>query len=132
MSCWVFNRYERAEEHFRRALAQLRRVKGSVLPAKWEPLLNNLGHTCRKLGKYTESLDFHKEALVLAPLSASTYSAIGYVQSLCGDLADAVESFHKALSLRRDDTFSTTMLNYVIDQLMHDTPPFQGQQMQVL
>jgi hypothetical protein len=57
-------------------------------------------------------------------MSASTYSAIGYVQSLQGDLVEAVEAFHKALSLRRDDTFSTTMLNFVIEQLMVESPPF--------
>ena len=43
-----------------------------------------------------------------------------------GNLYDAVESFHKALGIRRDDTFSTTMLNNVIEQLMIDEPPFQG------
>ena len=39
---------------------------------------------------------------------------------------EAVESFHKALGIRRDDTFSTTMLNNVIEQLMVEEPPFQG------
>ena len=34
----------------------------------------------------------------------------GYVQTLMQKYFDAVESFHKALSLRRDDAFSTTML----------------------
>ena len=37
-----------------------------------------------------------------------------------------MESFHKALGIRRDDTFSTTMLNNLIEQLMVDEPPFQG------
>jgi hypothetical protein len=45
---------------------------------------------------------------------------------LQGDLFEAVESFHKALGIRRDDTFSTTMLNNVIEQLMVDEAPFQG------
>jgi anaphase-promoting complex subunit 6 len=45
---------------------------------------------------------------------------------LQGNLYEAVESFHKALGIRRDDTFSTTMLNNVIEQLMLEEPPFQG------
>ncbi len=43
-----------------------------------------------------------------------------------GNMYEAVESFHKALGIRRDDTFSTTMLNNVIEQLMVEEPPFQG------
>lgn len=35
--------------------------------------------------------------------------------------------FHKALGLRRDDTFSTTMLNYVIQQLSEDQLPYPGE-----
>lgn len=43
-----------------------------------------------------------------------------------GHTEDAVHWFHKALGLRRDDTFSTTMLNYVIDQLSVEQIPFPG------
>lgn len=89
---------------------------------KWESLLNNLGHVSRKLGHHDDALDYHKQALVLKPLSASTYSAVGYAYALKGDLVEAVEAFHKALGIRRDDTFATTMLNNVIEQL--DDPPF--------
>jgi anaphase-promoting complex subunit 6 len=45
-----------------------------------------------------------------------------------GNLLEAVESFHKALGIRRDDTFSTSMLNNVIEQLMSDDLPFRGDQ----
>ena len=101
-------------------------MQGSVLSSKWESLLNNLGHTCRKLGKHQESLEYHQQALVLAPMTYSTYAAIGYALAHLGDLVESVESFHRALSLKRDDTFSKSMLNYIIEQLMGDTPPFDG------
>ena len=81
---------------------------------------------CRKLGNYAESIVYHKQALVLCPLNPSTYSALGYVQSLVGDLNNAVESFHKALGIRREDTFSTNMLTAVIEQLMNSVAPFPG------
>ena len=38
----------------------------------------------------------------------------------------AVEMFHKALGLRRDDAFSTTMLKSVVEQMINDDPPFAG------
>ena len=104
----------------------MKQVQGSVLSSKWESLVNNLGHTCRKLGKFQESLEYHQQALVLQPMTHSTYAAIGYAHALLGDLIEAVEAFHRALSLKRDDTFSKSMLNYVIEQLMGDTAPFEG------
>ncbi|ELU11735.1 hypothetical protein CAPTEDRAFT_112734 [Capitella teleta] len=93
---------------------------------KWEPLLSNLGHVCRKLKKYEEALDFHRQALVLSPQNPSTFSAMGFIFSLNGQAAEAVDYFHKALGLRRDDTFSTTMLGYAIEQLMSDISPCEG------
>lgn len=66
------------------------------------------------------------QALLLNPQSAGTYSAIAYVHVLMGHYEDAVDWFHKALGLKRDDTFSTTMLNYVIDQLTEEQPPYSG------
>lgn len=66
------------------------------------------------------------KALILSPQSAGIYSSIAYVYALMGQIEESVEWFHKALGLRRNDTFSTTMLNYVIQQLSEDQPPYQG------
>lgn len=43
-----------------------------------------------------------------------------------GSNDDAVEWFHKALGLKRDDTFSITMINYIMGQLADETPPYIG------
>ena len=48
------------------------------------------------------------------------------VHALRGDLLEAIESFHKALGIRRDDTFSTTMLNFVVERMIGDDPPYSG------
>ncbi|XP_034233878.1 cell division cycle protein 16 homolog isoform X2 [Thrips palmi] len=117
--------YERAEKHFEDALKLVRSIDDSVAE-KWEPLLNNLGHVSRKRGKFSEALDYHQQALVLQPLNSSTFSAMGYAHAMMGNTLEAVDCFHKALGLRRDDTFSTTMLNYVIEQLVDDPLPFEG------
>ncbi|XP_054280788.1 cell division cycle protein 16 homolog [Macrosteles quadrilineatus] len=118
--------YNMAEKHFLTALSQVHEINQSIIAEKWEPLLNNLGHTCRKLKKYEESLRYHQQALVLSPQNASTLACIGFVHSLQGNLTEAVDTFHKALGLRRDDSFSLTMLANVIEQLMETTPAFPG------
>ena len=69
--------WEEAEDCFSKALARVQEVGEEMLPERWEPLLNNLGHVCRKLGKLEEALEYHKQAEILSPQTASTYSAIG-------------------------------------------------------
>ncbi|XP_043237840.1 cell division cycle protein 16 homolog isoform X2 [Amphibalanus amphitrite] len=110
--------YAGAERLLTAALEQVQHESHTVAADRWEPLLNNLGHTYRKLGRYSEALEAHERALVLEPQSASTYAAIGYTHALMDEPARAVDAFHKALSLKRDDAFSTQMLGSVLEQLL--------------
>ncbi|KAG7213440.1 hypothetical protein KM043_002718 [Ampulex compressa] len=117
--------YKTAERQFKEAMKRIQSgLKDVILPSKWEALLNNLGHTCRKMKKYEEALDYHQQALVLNPLNPSTYSAMGFIHALMGNTQEAVDAFHRALGLRRDDTFTTTMLTYVMEQLIDESPPY--------
>ncbi|XP_047361479.1 cell division cycle protein 16 homolog isoform X1 [Vespa velutina] len=117
--------YKTAERQFKEAMRRVQcGLKDVILPSKWEALLNNLGHTCRKMKKYEEALNYHQQALVLNPLNPSTYSAMGFINALMGNIQEAVDAFHRALGLRRDDTFTTTMLTYVMEQLIDEAPPY--------
>ncbi|XP_060577808.1 cell division cycle protein 16 homolog, partial [Ruditapes philippinarum] len=93
----------KAETYFKDALRRIQVCeKQTSVPEKWEPLLNNLGHTCRKLRKLDEALEYHQQARILDPQSPSTYSAIGIVLALKGEAIEAVDYFHKALAIRRE------------------------------
>ncbi|XP_076296997.1 cell division cycle protein 16 [Lasioglossum baleicum] len=117
--------YKTAERQFKEAMKRIQGgLKDVILPSKWEALLNNLGHTCRKMKKYEEALEYHQQALVLNPLNPSTYSAIGFIHALMENTQEAVDAFHRALGLKRDDTFITTMLTYVMQQLVEESPPY--------
>lgn len=118
--------WKTAEKWFLDALEKIKAIGNEVTVDKWEPLLNNLGHVCRKLKKYAEALDYHRQALVLIPQNASTYSAIGYIHSLMGNFENAVDYFHTALGLRRDDTFSVTMLGHCIEMYIGDSEAYIG------
>ncbi|KAI2660764.1 hypothetical protein H4Q32_008422 [Labeo rohita] len=113
--------YKTAEKLFLDAMDKIKAIGNEVTVDKWEPLLNNLGHVCRKLKKYEQALEYHRQALVLIPQNASTYSAIGYVHSLMGDFESAIDYFHTALGLKRDDTFSVTMLGTDIKDKVRKT-----------
>ncbi|XP_050084860.1 cell division cycle protein 16 homolog [Anopheles aquasalis] len=115
--------YESAEQVLRNTLDMVRSLSkqnGEHLSVRWEAVLNNLGHCCRKNKKYDEALEYHRWALSLNPLNAKTFTAIGFVQALTGQLSDAVDSFHKSLSLKRDDVFTTTLLKQVIEDLAEE------------
>lgn len=107
-------------------MARIKKPKVNHIPKRWESLLNNLGHTCRKLKRYEEALDYHHQALLLSPQSASTYAAIAFNHVLMGHTKEAVDWFHRALGLKNDDSFCTTMLNYVIEQLSEEEAAFPG------
>lgn len=115
-----------AEKYFEQALERVRKINEPLIADKWEALFNNLGHTCRKLKKYEKAIEYHQQALILSPQNASTLAAIGFVEALIGQTEKSAESFHKALGIRRDDMFSTTMLSSVLEQLVGECPPYSG------
>lgn len=115
--------YYEAEELFRTTLSmvtEMCRKNNEPMHERWEPLLNNLGHCCRKNKNYKESLVYHTRALSLKPLSAQTYTSIGFVHALMGNLEEAVESFHKSLALKRDDVITSTILKTVLEDLVNE------------
>uniref|UniRef100_A0A8C5MZF8 Cell division cycle 16 n=1 Tax=Leptobrachium leishanense TaxID=445787 RepID=A0A8C5MZF8_9ANUR len=118
--------WKTAEKWFLDALEKIKAIGNEVTVDKWEPLLNNLGHVLRKLKKYEDALEYHRQALVLIPQNASTYSSIGYIHSLMGNFESAIDYFHTALGLRRDDTFSVTMLGHCIEMYIGDADAYIG------
>jgi anaphase-promoting complex subunit 6 len=79
----------------RRALDKLKTISHKNTLKEWEPLYNNLGHVCRKLKKYNDSLEFHRKALSLCPTNASTWSSIGLTCIFLNKFDDAIEYFHQ-------------------------------------
>nr|XP_018908730.1 PREDICTED: cell division cycle protein 16 homolog [Bemisia tabaci] len=122
--------YVAAENFFEQTLSRVREINESLISEKWGSLLNNLGHTCRKLKKYDKALEYHHQALLLSPLNASILTCIGFVQALMGDNMTALETLHKSLSLCRDNAFTITMISYVADALVQVSPVSDGEESQ--
>uniref|UniRef100_A0A2P2I516 Cell division cycle protein 16 homolog n=2 Tax=Hirondellea gigas TaxID=1518452 RepID=A0A2P2I516_9CRUS len=121
--------YDAARKYLSRAVLVVQRLYGEgnnyySIPSQWTPLLNNLGHTLRKMGQYKEALHYHYEALRLLPSEASTYTAIGFCLGLQGELEEAIEALHNSLSLHRDQTVAATLLSTFMDQLAVTEQPF--------
>ncbi|CAM9200999.1 unnamed protein product, partial [Lampetra planeri] len=116
--------WKAAHKHFTDALNKIKAIGNEVTAEKWEPLLNNLGHVCRKLQRYGEALEYHQQAMMLVPQSATTYASLGYVVALTGQFKSAIDHFHKALGLRRDDTFSLNMLASCTELYVGEMEPY--------
>lgn len=57
---------------------------------------------------------------MLKPQTATTYTAMGFVQALLGKLENAVESLHRSLAIKRDDIVTSALLKYCIEDLMEE------------
>lgn len=58
--------YVCAEEIFKTTLDMVQKIAKQnceSISVRWEPLINNLGHCCRKNLKYSEAIKFHQQVL---------------------------------------------------------------------
>lgn len=59
-----FRSYKEAEDILRATFDMVTKIaedNDESISTRWEPLLNNLGHACRKNKKYDEALAYHKQ-----------------------------------------------------------------------
>lgn len=84
--------------------------------APHESMCSNLGHAFLKCRAYDRALDAFQQACRLNPRSASVLSGIAFTLQLQGRAEEAIEYYHRALSMQRDDAFATEMLNYAVQE----------------
>jgi anaphase-promoting complex subunit 6 len=92
-------------------------ASGHAAPApSLEATLVNLGHALRKLCRWDEAIEAFTKALGTNSLAPGTYAALGYTHHLKGNVAIAIEHYHKCLGLRSEDTFVANMLSIAVDE----------------
>ena len=99
------------------------------LTDEWEPSVVNVAHAYRKMNDFDAAIEWYERALGLAPKCASTHTALGFTHQLKGNfqsnMGEAIECYHRALSLKPDDTFAQEMLTLaLIDQCAVTMPPY--------
>mmetsp|Transcript_52712 Transcript_52712/g.112758 ORF Transcript_52712/g.112758 Transcript_52712/m.112758 type:complete len:578 (-) Transcript_52712:51-1784(-) len=82
--------------------------------APHETTCSNLGHAFLKCKAYDRALEAFQQAHSLSPRSASVLSGIAFTLQLQGRPEQAIEYYHRALSLQRDDAFAAEMLNCAV------------------
>ncbi|GAA53456.1 anaphase-promoting complex subunit 6 [Clonorchis sinensis] len=113
--------YSEAIHHFCRAYDRACELAGQVPSSYWEPLVNNMAHTYRKLGVYDRAMGMHQIALRLVPDSPTTLAGIALVYAMTGQMTEAVDYLHRSLRVQPAGTgpsvFAATMLSWCIDLL---------------
>jgi tetratricopeptide (TPR) repeat protein len=82
----------------------------------WEPTISNLGHSYRKLRCYNEALICYEVALRLCPSNSSNYTSLGFTKQCQGNIDEAIDLYHKALSIKPDDSLAAEMLTRALHE----------------
>mmetsp|Transcript_30216 Transcript_30216/g.48798 ORF Transcript_30216/g.48798 Transcript_30216/m.48798 type:complete len:576 (+) Transcript_30216:149-1876(+) len=84
--------------------------------APHETFCSNLGHAFLKCKAYDRALEAFRQASQLNPRSAPVLSGIAFTFQLQGKLEEAIEYYHRVLSIQRDDVFAMEMLSCAVQE----------------
>lgn len=115
--------YAQAETYFLTALKQVQETTDYKSSDIWEPLYNNLGQTARKLEKYDNAIAYHEKSLLYKPKNPGAFSALGLCYLFKGNDERAIMMFHRALSIRKDDTITIQLLGIALENLSNSGDP---------
>ena len=101
--------YEEAVHLLRRAI--------SLCSHPEEAVHTNLGHALLKCGQPAAALEAFRRAERLEP-SGRALSGVAFALQLQGRPDEAIDYYHRALNLDRNDIFSAEMLNYAITEAL--------------
>ena len=108
------NRLEDAQRSLLRA-ASLITSRASIKSPYDFIILNNTGTCLRKGGRLGEALDWYRRSLRLRPGDASTHANIAFTLHLQHNIPDAIEAYHRALSLQPALSFCAEMLSRAME-----------------
>ncbi|KAL4099382.1 hypothetical protein PRIC1_007188 [Phytophthora ramorum] len=107
--------YPQAIEMFTKALQLCKGLPERLMEA-WEPTLFNLGCSYRKLRKFDQAIHYFQSALRLSPRNSSILAALGFTYHMKGNLEQAIESYHAALSYAPEDTLAGSMITVAFEE----------------
>jgi anaphase-promoting complex subunit 6 len=106
--------YETSLEHLEKAYELV--GSPSIVNRVSEPIVFNLAHCYRKLGRYEDALSLYRMCLSSGPHNASIYAAIGFTHHLIGGIELAITNYHKALGLKSSLSFIAELLKEALKE----------------
>jgi len=84
-----------------------------------ETFYSNLGHALLKCKQFDRALENFQKANRLNPRNASVISGIAFTYQSQNQLDTAIEYYHRALTMQRDDVFTVEMLKYAVQEAVN-------------
>lgn len=106
--------FSRAEAFFLDALRASEVIKSE--PQAWLSIHANLGHVYRRTRQFAKSLEHFEDVLCSNPTDHNVQSAVGLVHLQMGNISEAINYFHKALSIVPADPVATDMLGRAMEE----------------
>lgn len=78
----------------------------------------NLGHALLKCGRPAAALEAFHQAERLEPSGSKALAGVAFALQLQGKPDEAIDYYHRALTLDRNDVFSAEMLNFAITEAL--------------
>lgn len=113
-----------AETYFARAKAAADALDSD--PKAWLSIEVNLGHVYRRMEDYPKALQFFEHVLRLSPSDSNILSAIGLVNLQTGRTLAAIENFHDALSINKDDAIASDFLERALHNHSYSSDIFDA------
>ena len=80
-------------------------------------------HVCVCLCVWLAGWQHYQTAIGLCPQRASSYAALGLTQHLQGELDAAIEYYHRALGLNREESFWAELLTRALREVVEEHTP---------
>lgn len=109
--------YSKAERYLQRSVGLLQQTDPHVTLPAWEPVYNNLGHLLRKMGRYSEALEYHRKALQLSPGEHTTLTAIAFTHLLMEDYPAVITYCNQSLRIKREDQITVEVLQKAVGEI---------------
>ncbi|CAI5441223.1 unnamed protein product [Caenorhabditis angaria] len=72
----------------------------------WRPMINNLGHISRRMGRLEDAILFHEKAVKMEPKFVDAIASLAICYSLVGNISRSTQFFNRALAI---DPFNETI-----------------------
>ena len=82
-----------------------------------DEIMSNYATCLRRMGRYREALAWYERCLALNPGCADTHAHIGFTLHVSGCFDEAIDSYHRALTLQPNNVFCADMLTRALSDL---------------
>ena len=91
-------------------------VGKAQMDATWEPTLYNLAQANIKIQNYDRAIELLELSLAILPYNPSTYTLLAFAHHIQGNLQEAIDYYHQALSINPEYDFALLAIEEALNE----------------